>query len=234
VLGLVTAPASVRVRDEIAATGAVVIGVGCRDGAGNHSFPTGLRECTAALHWVHEHRAPLGISTLTLAGACDGANLALAAALQAGRDGHLDRVDGVYALSPCISGLYGGTEAERKRALPSLVENDGYVLSCALLDVAAAVHDPGGVHATDPLAWPYHASVEDVAGLPPHVVSVCELDPLRDEGAAYHRTLLRAGVPAALRIVPGTCHVGDLVLRAAMPEVCAATTADLHDFVAGL
>ncbi|MCO1654038.1 alpha/beta hydrolase fold domain-containing protein [Pseudonocardia humida] len=230
-------PAYARVRDEIAATGAVVVGAEYRNGAGAlgaHPFPAGLDDCTAALRWVHEHRARLGISTLTLAGESGGANLALATTLRAKRDGHVHTIDGVYAMVPYISGLYGGTGAERERALPSLVENDGYFISCALLDVMNAVYDPGGRHATDPLAWPYHASVDEVTGLPPHVISVCEVDPLRDEGIAYHRTLQRAGVPAALRVVPGTCHAGDVIFRAAMPEVFAATMADIHGFVSGL
>jgi len=230
-------PAYARIRDEIAATGVVVVGVEYRNGAGvlgAHPFPAGLDDCTAALHHVHEQRERLGISTLTLAGESGGANLALATALRAKQDGHLDEVDGVYAMVPYVSGLYGGTEAERERALPSLVENDGYFISCALMDVMAAVYDPGGRHATDPLAWPYHASVDEVGGLPPHVVSVCEVDPLRDEGIAYHATLQRAGVPASLRVVPGTCHAGDVIFRAAMPEVFAATIGDIHRFVSGL
>ena len=38
-----------------------------------------------------------------------------------------------------------------------------------------------------------HASASDLTGLPPHVISVNELDPLRDEGLAYYRKLLAAG-----------------------------------------
>ncbi len=40
------------------------------------------------------------------------------------------------------------------------------------------------------MAWPLHASRDDLAGLPPHVISVNQLDPLRDEGLAYARKLL--------------------------------------------
>ena len=39
-----------------------------------------------------------------------------------------------------------------------------------------------------------HATVDDLAGLPPHVISVNQLDPLRDEGLVYFRKLLDAGV----------------------------------------
>ena len=43
----------------------------------------------------------------------------------------------------------------------------------------------------NPLAWPYFATEADVAGLPPHVITVNEFDPLRDEGTAYYRLLQR-------------------------------------------
>ncbi len=230
-------PAYARFRDEVAHTGAVVIGVEYRNAAGVlgvHPFPAGLDDVTAALQFVHTQRERLGISTLTVAGESGGANLTLATTLRAKQDGHLHVIDGVYAMVPYISGLYGGTEAERERALPSLVENDGYFIGCAMTDVMVSVYDPGGAHATDPLCWPYHASVEDVAGLPPHVISVNELDPLRDEGIAYYETLQRAGVPSTLRVVPGVCHGGDLMFRAAMPEMYLSTVTGVHDFVAGL
>jgi acetyl esterase/lipase len=45
----------------------------------------------------------------------------------------------------------------------------------------------------NPLAWPYWASQEELKGLPPHVISVNELDPLFDEGISYYRKLLHAG-----------------------------------------
>jgi acetyl esterase/lipase len=38
---------------------------------------------------------------------------------------------------------------------------------------------------------------EQLIGLPPHVISVKELEPLRDEGLLYYRWLVRAGFPRA-------------------------------------
>ncbi|MCR3724476.1 hypothetical protein FHS35_001324 [Streptomyces umbrinus] len=34
------------------------------------------------------------------------------------------------------------------------------------------------MHVTDPLCRPHHATVEDLTGLPPHTISVNELDSL--------------------------------------------------------
>jgi acetyl esterase/lipase len=229
-------PAYARFRDELAATGLVVVGVEYRNGGGvlgPHPFPAGLDDCAAALAWVHDHRGDLGIDRLTVVGESGGGNLTLATAIRAKREGVLDRIDGVYALVPYISGIYGRSEADRLAALPSLVENDGYFIACDQMALLAEVYDPGAGHATDPLCWPLQASADDLAGLPPHMISVNEVDPLRDEGRAYHRGLVEAGVPADIRTVLGACHAGDLMFRAAAPDMYEATISDIHRFATG-
>ena len=226
-------PAYARLREELAATGVIVIGVEYRNGAGvlgNHPFPAGLDDCSTALAWVSAHREELGITTITLAGESGGGNLALATTLKAKRDGNLHMIDGVYAMVPYIYGAYGRSEVECLRDLPSLVENDGYFISCALSALLVEVYDPGARHSRDPLCWPYFATQDDLTGLPPHVISVNEVDPLRDEGLAYYRKLLAAGVDATGRMVLGACHAGDLMFRAAIPDMYAATIQDLRRF----
>ena len=229
-------PAYTKLRDTIAATGLAVIGVEFRNGGGElgaHPYPAGLNDCTAALHWVDHNRRDLGISTLTLVGESGGANLSLATTLKAKHDGHIEMIDGVCAFVPYISGLYGRPEAQRVTELPSLVENDGYLMSCDTLHVFASVYDPESRHATDPLCWPYHATVDELAGLPPHLISLNELDLLRDEGMAYYHKLRRAGVPADLRTVPSVCHAADMMFPAQMPDTYQSTIASIHDFAAG-
>ena len=75
-----------------------------------------------------------------------------------------------------------------------------------------SIYNPDGSHSHDATCWPLAATDEELSGLPPHVISVNELDPLRDEGLLYYRRLVRAGVPAVGRVVAGTCHGGDLIL----------------------
>ena len=223
----------VRLRDELAATGLVVVGVEFRNGGGKHGphpFPAGLNDCASALRWIIDNRSRLGISKLIVSGESGGGNLSLATTLKAKRDGLLEHIDGVYAMCPYISNAYVSPPAE----LTSLSENDEYFLSCRMLGGLARVYDPNGEHATDPLAWPYHATVEDLAGLPPHVISVNQLDPLRDEGLAYYRKLVDAGVSAVSRTVNGTCHAGDLIFHVAMPDVFAATIRDIKGFADSL
>jgi acetyl esterase/lipase len=222
-----------RWRDELAAAGLVVVGVEFRNGAGKHGpfpFPAGLDDCAAALRSVVDHKQQLGISKLIVSGESGGGNLTLATVLRAKRDGLVDQIDGAYAMCPYISGAWAAPPAE----LPSMFENDGYFLEVAMMGALAKVYDPSGEHATDPLAWPLHASPDDLRGLPPHVISVNQLDPLRDEGLAYARKLLDAGVPVISHTVNGTCHAGDIIFAGAMPDVYRATVRDIKGFAESL
>ena len=135
-------------------------------------------------------------------------------------------MQGVYACCPYISNAYD----EKPDDLPSLTENNGYSIACEQMAVLASVYDPAGEHARNPLAWPLAATGDDLAGLPPHVISVNELDPLRDEGLAYYRKLLAAGVSAQARTVHGTPHAGDLGFPDLAPDLYFETLGSLTRF----
>jgi acetyl esterase/lipase len=177
-----------------------------------------------------EHKARLGIGTLVVSGETGGGNLSLANALLAKRDELLEHIAGEYAMCPYISNAWAAPVPE----LPSLVENDGYFLEVAMMGALAKVYDPTGANGSNPLAWPLRAQPDDLAGLPPHVISVNQLDPLRDEGLAYARKLLDAGVPVVSRTVNGTCHAGEMIFAAALPDVAAATIRDIKGFADSL
>ncbi len=220
--------------EDLAATGLVVVLIDFRNAggaAGLNPFPAGLNDCTSALNWVHEHRGQLGVSKVVLQGESGGANLALATALKAKREGRIAAIDGVYAMVPYISGGYGWSDERKAAELPSLLENDSYFINCAMMDLLVALYDPQRAHAEDPLAWPYFASENELAGLPPHTISVNELDPLRDEGMAYYRKLGRAGVTVTGRMNLGLVHAADTIFRQAIPEVYFATVRDIKRFV---
>ena len=226
-------PGYARWRDELAATGLVVVGVEFRNAAGvlgPHPFPAGLNDCASAAQWVIANREALGVSTVIISGESGGGNLSIATALKANREGWIDGIGGVYAQCPYISGVYGDPPGE----LTSLFENDKYFLDIENMGAMAKTYDPDGTNATNPLAWPMHAAASDLEGLPPHVISVNQLDPLRDEGLVYFRKLLDAGVSAVSRTVNGTCHAGDCLFADAMPDVFAATIRDIKGFADSL
>lgn len=222
-----------RWRDELALAGTVVIGVEYRNGAGvrgSHPFPAGLHDCASAVRWVADRRRELGISTIVVSGESGGGNLSLATALTANREGWIEQIDGVYAQCPFISNSWSSKSAD----LPSLFENDGYLLDVSAMDVLASVYDPEGANADNPLCWPYRAEPSDLTGLPPHIISVNELDPFRDEGMAYARKLARNNVSVVCRLVGGTCHAGDTLLPEALSDVYSSTIRDIAGFAKSL
>jgi acetyl esterase/lipase len=226
-------PTYVRWRDELAAAGMIAVGVEFRNGGGklgNHPFPAGLNDCMSGLQWTFDHMANLGISKIIVSGESGGGNLSLAVCLKAKKDNRLAQINGVYALCPYIYGAW----AQKTKELPSLYENDNYLINCSLMEVLASVYDPEGKNATNPLCWPYWATREDLQGLPPHVISVNELDPLRDEGLKFYQKLMASGVRVYSRTVNGTCHAADVLFRGALPDVYAATIRDIKGFADSL
>jgi acetyl esterase/lipase len=222
-----------RGREYLAATGLVVIGVEFRNSAGKlgpHPYPAGLNDCAAGVRWTYANRGELGVSHLIVGGESGGGNLTLAVAHKAKREGWLPEIAGLYAQCPFLSNRW----AEAPDELTSLRECDGYFLSLQQCALIGSIYDPTGEYANDATAFAGMATDEELAGLPPHVISVNELDPLRDEGLLYYRRLVRAGVPAVGRVVAGTCHAGDLLLPGAMPDVFAATMRDVSGFAKSL
>jgi acetyl esterase/lipase len=146
--------------------------------------------------------------------------------LKANREGWLDQIDGVYAMRPNIFGDY----ANPPPTLPSLLENEGYLIDGKMMSTFTTVYDPTGEQANNPLAWPLHAQADDLRGLPPHIISVNELDPLRDEGLAFYRKLLAADVSAVGRTVHGTQHAGDGGFPDAIPDEYADTVRSICGF----
>jgi acetyl esterase len=224
-------PIYTRWRQAIAETGLVVVGVEFRNSAGAlgpHPFPAGLNDCTSALQWINDNKEKLGISKLIVSGDSGGGNLALATAMKSKQDGKIHQVDGVYAQCPYISNDYTSKAA----GLASLTENDTYFINCQVLGILASLYD--GADSRNPLAWPYYATAAALEGLPPHVISVTELDPLRDEGLIYYQKLLEVGVSAVSRTVKGSTHAGDVVLQGATPDIAAATIRDISNFANNL
>jgi len=220
-----------RFRHLVASRGRLTcIGVEFRNAAGAlgcHPFPAALNDCMAALAWAHSHLEQLGASHVVLAGESGGANLAFASALRAKREGVLGIIAGVFGMCPYIYGDYAAPPPD----LPSMVENDGYGISLEMGAARARLYDPSGEHTRDPLAWPYWATQHDLTGLPPHCVSVAELDPHRDEGVAYFRKLNEAGVDASARTVLGVNHGWEIFgLDLVAPRITLETVDHLASF----
>lgn len=222
-----------RLREYLAATGLLVVGVEFRNSGGKlgpHPYPAGLNDCAAGVRWVAANRTELGVTHLIICGESGGGNLTLTVGHKAKREGWIHEIGGFYAQCPFISNRWHEPPDE----LISLRECDGYFINLQQAEILGSIYDPGKSHWQDPTCFAGVATNEDMTGLPPHVISVNELDPMRDEGLDYYRRLLRAGVSAVGRIVAGTCHGGDLLFAGAMPEVFAASMRDVSGFAKSL
>jgi len=215
----------------IAVHGVVAIAVDFRNAhtkEGHNPFPIGLNDCAAALRFIHANKSRFGISHITLQGESGGGNLSLATALKAKREGFLDEIAGIYACVPYISNAYGWSDERKIRELPSLYECDGYLLTSQGMAGMGKYYSPNDP--TDPLAWPYYASPVDWEGMPPVVLSMDELDPLRDEGLALYKTMLSADIDVTAQVNLGVPHAASLIFRQLMPEVHNKATREIAAF----
>jgi acetyl esterase/lipase len=187
-------------------------------------YPAGLNDCVSGLKWTAAHASQLRIDStrIVVAGDSGGGNLTLAMGLKLKRDGDLDLIKGLYALCPYIAGSWPDDR------YPSSVENNGILLGLHN-NRGAMGYGIEAFVAGDPLAWPGLAVEHDVVGLPSTVISVNECDPLRDEGIAFFRLLLSAGVAARGRTVLGTSH-GTEIIPTLCPEVSHSTAQDIAVF----
>ena len=190
-------------------------------------YPAGLNDCVSGLRWVSANADELGIdaSRIVVAGESGGGNLTLAVGLSITRSGDAGLVSGLYALCPYIAGSWPRDD------LPSTTENNGILLNLHNNNGALG-YGIDAFEAEDPLAWPLFANEEDVAGFPDTVISVNECDPLRDEGIAFYRLLLRAGQNARCRQVMGTIHATEIFPMACL-DVSQSTARDLAAFAGG-
>lgn len=187
-------------------------------------YPAGLNDCVSGLKWLIDHSKELGIdrNRIIVAGESGGGNLTLATGLRLKQEGTLHLIQGLYALCPYIAGHWPAEE------YPSSTENNGI-----LIDVhgnsGAISYGIEEIENRNPLAWPGFATVDDLKGLVPTVISVNECDPLRDEGIAFYRLLLEAGVSTRCRQVMGTIH-GVEIFPIACPDVSRDTAVSIANF----
>lgn len=190
-------------------------------------FPAGLNDCVSGIKWVYERADELGIfaDQIVLAGESGGGNLAIAAAIKLTRDETSGLIAGLYALCPYIAGDWPDPR------FPSSTE-EFTDLSLSISNKRAAMaYGIEAFNAKDPLAWPAFAVESDVENFPPTMVSINEVDILRDEGIAFFRLLLRAGIKAHCRQVMGLFHGTDIAIPSVFPDHMRMSARDLVSWV---
>jgi acetyl esterase len=189
---------SIETHDRIAAalaraTGCRLISVGYRL-APEHKFPAAVQDAIAATEFVAQNAASLGIDAtrLVVGGDSAGATLAAVVCQRAQRSG------APAILAQCLICPVLDFE-ETSPSREAFAEN--YLIDRLTLEADLADYLPDGTDPADPRVSPLRAT--RLTGLPAAIIHTAEFDPMRDEGNAYARKLLAAGVS-----VEHICHDG--------------------------
>jgi len=162
--------------------------------APEHKFPAAVEDAIAATEFVAVHADSLGIDATRLVVGGDSAGATLAAVVCQ----HALRHAGPAISAQClICPVLDFEETSPSRR--EFAEN--HLLDRTTLQADLTDYLPEGADLSDPRISPLRAF--NVAGLPTAIIHTAEYDPMRDEGNAYARKLLAAGVA-----VEHVCHDG--------------------------
>jgi acetyl esterase/lipase len=163
-------------------------------------YPTPFNDCFDVLKWCKQNANDLGIDPekIVLGGGSAGGNLAAVLSLRARDEG--------------LSGIIGQVLNVPVTCHPDHFPKDKYEFTSWEQNAQAPLLDAKVMR----WFWDcYKATTEEYAspllakslhGLPPALVQVAGLDPLRDEGLAYAEALKAAGVRTQLEVFPGMPH----------------------------
>ncbi|OLF15215.1 alpha/beta hydrolase [Actinophytocola xanthii] len=186
----------------VSASGVPMLSVEYRR-APEHPFPIPLEDSYAALRWLHEHAAELGVDPERVGVMGDSAGGGLAAGLT------------------ILARERGGPRIARQILIMPMLDDrpstpDPHIAPYALWSYddsrtawPALLGDIAGGPDVPATAAP--ARLEDATGLPAAYIEVGQLDVFRDEDTAYATKLSRAGVPVEFHLHPGAPHEFDSI-----------------------
>jgi acetyl esterase/lipase len=188
---------SIETHDRVAAT--LARATGCRlisvdyRLAPEHKFPAAVEDAIAATEYVAREAAALGIDAHRLVVGGDSAGATLAAVVcQYARE-----MGPTISVQCLICPVLDFEETSPSREAFA----EQHLIDRATLEADLADYLPEGADTADPRISPLRAL--NLAGLPPAIIHTAEFDPMRDEGAAYAKRLMAAGVA-----VEHACHEG--------------------------
>jgi len=170
-------------------------------------FPGPQQDNYAALLWLAEHGAELGVdpSRIVLMGESAGGGLAASLALMA-RDRKGPKLAGQVLIYPMLDWRTGGPDDRyRNRHTGEFIwtrEKNRYGWEALRGDYQPNDERKG---------WFSPALAEDLADLPPAYISTGALDLFLDEDLDYARRLIDCGVQTELHVYPGAIHAFEMV-----------------------
>jgi acetyl esterase len=189
------------------------------DRAPEAKYPIANEQAYAATQYVADHGRELGLDPMRIAVAGDsaGGNMATVVALMAiARGGPRLVFQLLY---------YPVTDTSMSQESYATFAED-FWLTTKAMEWFWEAYLPDRTARTEVTVAPLGATLDQLRGLPPTLLVVSENDVLRDEGVAYARKLMHAGVPVVCQRYQGTIH--DFVMINAIadtPTVRAAIAA---------
>jgi acetyl esterase len=164
--------------------------------APEHPFPAATEDAVAAFRWAAMYAEQLGAdaSRVCVGGDSAGGNLSAVVAQQTRGRGPAPAAQ--LLIYPTLDSA-GSTRSAELFA-------SGFVLDTKDQRWFTSHYVPDDVDRADPRLSPLR--VVDASGLCPAYIVTAGFDPLRDEGEAYARKLVEAGVPTTLRRYDGFVH----------------------------
>ena len=180
--------------------------------APDHRFPAGLDDVLAAYRWGRDNAARFGAApgTAAIGGDSMGGNFAAIVAQEMKRLGEAQ---------PALQLLiYPAVDVASET--PSMTTySDAYPLSRPIMDWFMGHYMGADADPADPRLSPN--KTQDLSGLAPAVVVTAGFDPLVDQGEAYAKRLIAAGVPTTYRCYDSLAH-GFTAFTGAIPAADAA------------
>ena len=179
-------------------------------------YPVAIEQGYATAQWVVREGAGKGLdaSRMAVAGESVGGDMAAALTLMAKERGDVTFVQ--------TSMYYPVTDAAMDTASYDEFA-EGYYLTRKAMEWFWDAYTTDPAERAEITASPNQASMEQLEGLPPTLLLVDEVDPLRDEGEAYAAKLRAAGVLVTTVRYDGVVH--DFMLLNAMSESRATRAA---------
>jgi acetyl esterase/lipase len=165
-------------------------------------YPAAIHDCYGSLLWLKENAAALGVreDQLLVMGMSAGGGLTAAVSLLA-RDRRDARIAHQLPLYPML---------DHRMGTESSTDNDAPLWGSRHNRVAWDLY-LGGLAGEAVPKYASPALETDYADLPPTTTFVGDLDPFRDETAAYVESLRAAGVPVEFRRYPRCYHGFDMI-----------------------
>ena len=194
------------------------------DRAPEHRYPVAIEQAYAATRYVSDHADQFGVdeSRLAVAGDSAGGNMATVVALLA-KQRRGPEIAGQLLLYPVTSATFD-SGSYREFA-------DGPWVTKRAMQWFWDQYTPDRELRNCSTASPLEATTAELAGLPRALVITAENDVLRDEGEAYGRKLVEAGVEVVATRYNATIH--DFLMLDALADA-APTRAAMTQAVAFL